>query len=80
MRVHDARLPAATSSASVSGAERPAASLASPSGPYVTFANDWVATAPTPASAQGTTAPTARNFDWTAIPRSPVAGSSATME
>ena len=46
----------------------------------VTFANDCVATAPTPACAHGTTAPTARNLDCTATPRSPVAGSRATME
>ncbi len=32
-------------------------------------------TAPTPARANGTTAPTAMNFEATAIPRSPFAGS-----
>src|SRR6188472_2092702 len=36
--------------------------------------------APTPARAHGTVAPTARNFDWTATPRSPVSASLATME
>jgi hypothetical protein len=36
--------------------------------------------APTPALAQGTTAPTAMNFDCTATPSSPVFGSKATME
>ena len=58
----------------------PPSSSARPFGPYVTFANDWVAIAPTSARAHGTTAPTARNFDWVATPRSPVAGSSATIE
>src|SRR4051794_1390865 len=51
-----------------------------PSRPYVTFAADCVATAPTPARACGTTAPTARNLDATAMPRSPVCGSRATIE
>jgi hypothetical protein len=36
--------------------------------------------APTPAWAQGTTEPTARNFDWTATPRESVSGSKATIE
>jgi hypothetical protein len=36
--------------------------------------------APTPASAKGTTAPTARNLLATATPRSPVSGSRATRE
>src|SRR5437016_9297091 len=48
-------------------------------GPYVVFAYDWVATAPTPARAKGTTAPTATNFDSTAMPRSFVLGSNPTM-
>jgi len=39
-----------------------------------------VATAPTPARAQGTTARTLGNFDCTATPRSPLAGSTATIE
>ena len=39
-----------------------------------------MATAPTPAFAHGTTAPTAKNFDCTAIPSSPVSGSNPTME
>lgn len=43
------------------------------------FAYDWVATAPTPARAYGTTEPTATNFDSTATPRSFVFGSKATM-
>ena len=45
-----------------------------------TFADACVATAPTPARALGTTEPTARNFDATAIPRSPVEASRATIE
>jgi len=44
------------------------------------LAKDWVATAPTPARAHGTTAPTDRNLEATATPHSPVAGSAATME
>ena len=39
-----------------------------------------VATAPTPALAHGTTFPTAKYFDWTAQPTSPVASSAATIE
>src|SRR3954447_13741299 len=42
--------------------------------------NDCVATAPTPASAHGTSPPTANQCDCTATPISPVAGSNATME
>src|ERR1041385_4913274 len=41
---------------------------------------DCVATAPTPASAKGTSPPTANQCDCTATPISPVAGSNATME
>ena len=41
---------------------------------------DWVATAPTPASAQVTTEPTLKKCDWTATPSSPLDGSLATME
>ena len=44
------------------------------------FARDCVAIAPTPASAQGTTEPTAKNFDCTAIPRSPLSASYPTIE
>src|SRR5262245_61896318 len=36
--------------------------------------------APTPASTQGTTGPTAKNFDCTATPRSPFPGSRPTIE
>src|SRR5580765_1509364 len=42
--------------------------------------NDWVATAPTPASAHDTPEPTENACDWTATPMSPVAGSRATIE
>src|SRR5579864_6084041 len=41
---------------------------------------DCVATAPTPASANGTSPPTANQCDCTATPISPVAGSNATIE
>src|SRR5205085_1478566 len=40
----------------------------------------WVATAPTSGSAQGTTAPTARNFDWTATPHCLASRSQPAME
>ena len=43
-----------------------------------TFA--WVATAPTPGCAQGTTGPTENQCDWTATPSSPVPLSRATIE
>src|SRR4029453_14450622 len=42
--------------------------------------NDCVATAPTPASIQGTRGPTLNQCDCTATPSSPVAGSRATIE
>src|SRR3990170_3477490 len=57
----------------------PRLSIASPRGPYEVFAYACVATAPTPALAQGTAVPTAGNFDSTATPRSPVFGSQAAM-
>jgi hypothetical protein len=41
---------------------------------------DWVATAPTPASANATTDPTENQWLCTATPISPVRGSRATME
>ena len=41
---------------------------------------DWVATAPTPGSAQATLAPTENQCDWTATPIWPVAESTATIE
>ena len=44
------------------------------------FAFDCVATAPTPARAQGTTDPTAKNRLATATPTSPASGSAATIE
>src|SRR5471030_428862 len=40
----------------------------------------WVATAPRPAMAQGTMAPTENRHVWTATPSRPLAGSRATME
>src|SRR5262245_18980799 len=42
--------------------------------------NDWVATAPTPASAHETPDPTENAWDWTATPISPVVASRATIE
>src|SRR4029079_3420367 len=66
-----------------SGRARPAspgAIASSSAGTIAVFAAAWVAIAPTPARAHGTTAPTPRNFDWTATARSPVAGSRATIE
>jgi hypothetical protein len=51
-----------------------------PSGPKAVLAKDWVATAPAPTAAHGTTEPTARNFDATATPISPARKSTATME
>src|SRR5919109_2601514 len=51
-----------------------------PRGPWATFAHACVATAPTPASAHGTTDPAARNFDATATPHSARARSQATTE
>src|SRR5688500_14349487 len=71
---------AARSAARASGADLPARMSASPSGPYDGSTNDCVATAPTPASAQGTTAPTENQWLCTATPMSPVAGSRATIE
>src|SRR2546427_9195578 len=57
----------------------PRFSIASASGPYAVFAYAWVATAPTRAAANGTTAPTATNLDSTATPKSLVFGSNATI-
>src|SRR5689334_9710560 len=65
---------------SVSCAESPVPSRARPRGPKDVLANDWVATAPTPACAHGTTAPTAGNFDATATPQAPSSRSLATIE
>src|SRR5688572_4278941 len=64
----------------VSSADLPLRISSSPFGPYVTLAKLCVATAPTPASAHGTTAPTARNFDATATPHSFASGSYPTTE
>ena len=71
---------ARTRVSSASGAERPRRINSSPSGPYDRSANDWVATAPTPASAQETTLPTENQWDCTATPRRPVSASRATIE
>src|SRR5438093_1586057 len=61
-------------------AERPFLRRRSPDGPKVVLPAACVAMAPTSASAQGTTEPTAKNRDCTATPRSPLAGSKPTME
>ena len=67
-------------SASASSGVRPARSRASPSGPWATSAIAWVATAPTPASSHGTTAPVLKKWDCTATPSCPVSGHRATIE
>jgi hypothetical protein len=74
------RASAVTSAASARSGGRPARMSSSPSGPYERSENDWLATAPTPDSAQGTTEPTANAFVCTATPSSPVAESRATRE
>src|SRR5262249_22530745 len=71
--------PSSTAS-SACAAGIPLAMSRSPSGPRSVFAHACVATAPTPAFAHGTTAPTHGNFDGTATPRSPFAGSNPTIE
>ncbi len=58
----------ATSRRTTSSAGTPCESSRSASSRQATFASAWVATAPTPARAAGTMAPTAGNFDWTATP------------
>jgi hypothetical protein len=58
----------------------PSASIVSPSALYAVFASAWVAIAPTPARAAGTTAPTARNFDAVATPQVSPSGDWATIE
>jgi hypothetical protein len=59
--------------ATVSAAPEPAASNARPSAAYDTLAMAWVAMAPTPRRAAGTTEPTAMNLLATATPKaSPV--------
>ena len=55
-----------------SGAEAPSSISSSPRSPYAVLPSDCVATAPTPARAQGTMPPTFGNLDCTATPRSPV--------
>src|SRR5450756_2133262 len=61
------RRSASTSVASAPVAVAPPARSARPSGPNPTLAYDWVAIAPTPARAHGTTDPTARNLDLSLI-------------
>ena len=56
----------------------PPAISSSPRSPYAVLLRLWVATAPTPARAQGTSPPTLGNLDWTTTPRSPVTESQAT--
>jgi len=58
-----------SSLASVSSADNPFAIISNPRGPKDVLANDWVATAPALACAHGTTAPTAGNFEATAMPQ-----------
>ena len=65
---------------SAAGALCPSRIRSSPRGPNDTSGIDWVATAPTPASAQLTTEPTLKKCDCTATPSSPLDGSLATME
>ena len=75
------RLSSSDSSRSrVDWGSSPSAKRSSPRGPNVASAKDWVATAPSPPRAHGTTAPTARNFDCVATPTSLASGSAATME
>src|SRR5262245_3581920 len=71
---------AAISASSACCAVFPAFMSSRPSGPYETSVNDCVATAPTPASAHTTCAPTENQCDCTATPSSPVVESRATME
>src|SRR3954468_22725321 len=68
------------SSASAPSAPAPASRRSSAPGPYAGSATDWLATAPTPALAHETMAPTENQCEWTATPRSPDAASRATME
>ena len=71
---------AASSVCAICSGGSPRRSSSSARGPNVVFAHACVAIAPAPLSAHGTTAPTARNFDCTAMPISCCAGSAATME
>src|SRR5262249_11328904 len=71
---------ASVSRLTTSSAASPWRSSASPSGPYCGFAYDCVATAPTCASAHGTTDPTPRDFDCVATPRCALSRSQATIE
>jgi hypothetical protein len=66
-------------SRSACSAVAPFAISSRPRSPYAVLLRLWVATAPTPARAQGTRPPTLGNFDCTTTPRSPVAESQPTM-
>src|SRR5579859_2491086 len=68
------------SRATTSSGARPSASRSSPRGPYVGLTRACVATAPTPARANGQSEPTPKNLVVTATPSMPVCGSRATME
>src|SRR5690606_17186342 len=70
----------ATRLSMTSSGDKPFSNNVNHTGPKAVFAQDCVATAPTLAFAHGTTEPTAKNFDWTATPTSPVSGSAATIE
>src|SRR5690242_17034605 len=63
-----------------SEAESPVRRSAKALGPNDGSTRAWVATAPTPASAQGTSVPTLKYLDCTATPSSCVTESKATME
>src|SRR6185436_11394326 len=63
-----------------SAGDKPCSSSAIAFGPYCRFADAWVATAPTPAFAYGTAAPAPNARDWTATPKSFVAGSNVIIE
>src|SRR5581483_11118193 len=70
----------ASSRSSASRAPAPDPSSSSARGPYEISALACVATAPTPGAAQGTTAPTENQCDWTATPSWPVSESRARIE
>src|SRR5207253_7007308 len=71
---------AARAASSASTAESPDSNASRHRGPYAGSPNACVATAPTPARAQGTTVPTANIHVCTATPSAPVTGSRATIE
>jgi len=69
-----------TRTVTISSGVSPFSRSSRPRHPKEVFIKDCVATAPTPAFAQGTTCPTAKKRDATATPISFAAGSRATME